>query len=168
MCVLVCVTWHLYLSNCLHRVQWRVIFILSRLTEKIEQFAGMNKKDCGILTLPWRWQSRVGSTCRQGNNWGQRFPEPPSWWPFPQRRKQRYSRPVPEGACWKTANIGTELIFHTIRQRQTGNGSHQYGDTFEEKLQKCQWRKKKVLSPLLSFIPVGNSSGLAWLWLCLN
>ncbi len=54
------------------------------------------KKHCGMLTLPWRWRSQAGSTCHQGNSWGQKFPGPPSWWPFPQQRKQRYSHPIPE------------------------------------------------------------------------
>lgn len=52
-------------------------------------------KHHGTPTLPWRWQSRVGSICLQGNSWARRFPGPPSWWPFPQRRTRKYSHPTP-------------------------------------------------------------------------
>lgn len=37
--------------------------------------------------------------------------------------------------------------------------------TYWKSVEVSEW---EFLSPLVGFIPVGNSSGLAWLWLCLN
>lgn len=70
----------------------------------MEWFAGTDNTHRWILTQPWRWQSQVGSTCHRGNNWGQKSPGPPSWWPSPQRRMQRCSRPTP-GGKWCGKNL---------------------------------------------------------------
>ncbi len=170
-CILVCLIVYFAFSEKLVYSKRSVIVNL-QLTKKIEQFVGTSRKHCGILTLPWRWRSQAGSTCRQGNNWSQKFPGPPSWWPFPQRRKQRCSRPTP-GMFWKLQTLKKQQksdYLSTEKGQVLVMCSHQYGETFWKKLQRCQRRlaKKKVLSPFVSFIPAGNSSGLALLWLCFN
>lgn len=108
-------------------------------------FPQPKEKLWAILTRPWRWQSQAGSTCHQGNNSSQKFPVPPSWWPFPPRRKQRYSRPRPEGADRCTGRVDIEhrqQEQRLIDSLSTGKGQvlahfpHQYGGTFGKHLQK--------------------------------
>lgn len=105
-CVWACLCETAFTLNEMFILQWRWLY--NCRWKKVEWV--LNK----TLTQPWRWQSQAGSTCRRGNNWSQKFQGPPSWWPFPQRRKQRYSHPAPEGTQWGTqTHIQIELMLDT-------------------------------------------------------